>query len=587
MTENPDPFRERAHRLVEAFADGEETSVVALLADASEPGASWRAADALAGASAARRRTLLVNLAGAGSGLDGFLEVEGLEGLEAVRRGERKLSEAAVNPPGRDFLYLPAGDPGPGDRPRPTEDEDVLRALRRLADKIREARGLLLLYLEAGALPQGLAGNLVDGAVPLVGADPHLPDAVPVLGRLDAPEEAEAPEEDETSADEDDFLPGVTGDEAAVFGAGSGPGGPSEEPGPPEGTEAPEGPGEGESAGPPPVESGDDLEDALVRPEPPADDPGEEPGPGPAGDEEDAEDVPEPAGIGAGASTDGPDGEGAEADAGDEVDPGEEDSGWRRHRRSAGFPWAKIAAGTAAVLLLAGGWWWFAGRAADAGAGAATESGDAVAAADRAGGDAPAEDGAAASDTAAGDSAGAAGSEGDAPPADAAASSPELTHSVLVASYSSWPDARDRAEALRSERGGAWLVAPTPVRGTVYWRLYAGALTGAEAGRALMEELVGAGVKDEARDWDIRPASLAWRLGVETARSAAEERVGDLRDRGIPAYVLPAAAGADTAWQVYAGAYESREAASRLGEMLEEAGVEGELVARRGEGDGR
>lgn len=546
MTENPDPFRERAHRLAERFADGEEASVVALLADASEPGASWRAAAALAGASAARRRTLLVNLAGAGSGLDGFLEVEGLEGLEAVRSGERKLSEAAVNPPGRDFLYLPAGDSGPGDRARPTEDEDVLRALRRLADKIREARGLLLIYLEAGALPQGLAGNLVDGAVPLAGADPHLPDAVPVLGRLDAPEEDETPDEDETSVDEDDFLPGVTGDEAAGFGAGSGPGGSSDEP------------GEGEPAGPPSEETGGDLEDALVRPEPPADGPDEEPDAGPAGDDD--------------------------VDAGDDVDDGEEDSGWRRHRRSAGPPWAKIAAGTAAVLLLAAGWWWFAGRAADAGAGTATASGEAVAAADRAGGEAPVEDGAAPTgEAAAGDTTGDA--TGDT--AGAVASSSELTHSVLVASYSSWPAARDRAEALRSERGGAWLVAPTPVDGTVYWRLYAGAIAGAEAGRALMEELVAAGVKDEARDWDVRPASLAWRLGVEAARSAAEERAGDLRDRGIPAYVLPAAAGADTAWQVYAGAYESREAAARLGEVLEEAGVEGELVARRGEGDGR
>lgn len=577
MTENPDPFRERAHRLAERFADGEEASVVALLADASEPGASWRAAAALAGASAARRRTLLVNLAGAGSGLDGFLEVEGREGLEAVRSGERKLSEAAVNPPGRDFLYLPAGDPGPGDRTRPTEDEDVLRALRRLADKIREARGLLLIYLEAGALPQGLAGNLVDGAVPLAGADPHLPDAVPVLGRLDAPEEEEdeTPEEDETSADEDDFLPGVTGDEAAVFGAGSGPGGSSEEPGTPEETE------------PPSEEPADDFEDALVRPEPPADDPDGEPDAGLAGDDGDVEDVPEPAGRGAGTSTPGPGGpggDGADVDDGDEAGDGEEDSGWRRHRRSAGPPWAKIAAGTAAVLLLAAGWWWFAGRAADAGAGTATASGEAVAAADRAGGEAPVEDGAAPTgEAAAGDTTGDA--TGDT--AGAVASSPELTHSVLVASYSSWPPARDRAEALRSERGGAWLVAPTPVDGTVYWRLYAGALAGAEAGRALMEDLVAAGVKDEARDWDVRPASLAWRLGVEAARSAAEERAGDLRDRGIPAYVLPAAAGADTAWQVYAGAYESREAAAGLGEMLEEAGVEGELVARRGEGDGR
>lgn len=624
MTETPDPHRERAHRLAETFADDGDVTVVALLADAAEPGASWSAAAALAGAAAARRRTLLVNLAGAGSGLDGFLEVEGREGLEAVRSGERKLSEAAVDPPGRDFLYLPAGDPGTADRGRPTEDPDLLRALRRLADKIGEARGLLLLYLEAGALPQALAGDLVDGAVPLAGADPHLPESVPLLGRLGAPEEEAPPEEtppeeaasEEAAPDEEgdeDFLPGVSGAEAAGFGAGAGGDAPPEEPEAPEGPGLPgrdggDAPGDIEMPEPPEPEAteegpeppagrasapgedpDDELEDAFVHPEPPDGGSGEEPDEGPDADEGDAREVPEPAGAGAEAPSDGggapPDGDdGRETDAGDG-----DDGSWRRHRRSAGPPWAKIAAGVAAVLLLGVGWWWFAGRAADAGGeasgGTPDASREAVAAADSpaASEEAPVQDG---------DTAVAAGEAGDGagasdPSADAVASAPELTHSVLVASYSDWPAARDRAEELRSGRGGTWVVAPTPVRGTMYWRLFAGALPDAASARTLMEELVRGGVKDEARDWDVRPASLAWRLGVETDRSEAASRAADLRDRGIPAYLLPAAAGADTAWQVYAGAYESREAAGRLGGMLEEVGVEGSLVTRRGERSGR
>ena len=74
---------------------------------------------------------------------------------------------------------------------------------------------------------------------------------------------------------------------------------------------------------------------------------------------------------------------------------------------------------------------------------------------------------------------------------------------------------------------------------------------------------------------------------TNATRPAAEERATELRGRRIPSYVLPAVAGGDTVWQVYAGAFESREAAVRLGEMLAEAGVEGELVTRRGERSGR
>ena len=578
VTEMPDPLRERAHRLAEAFADGGDAVVVGLLADAAEPGASWRAAAALADASAGRRRTLLVNLAGAGSGLDRFLEMEGGEGLEAVRSGERRLSEAAGRPPGRDFLYLPSGEPGPGGRSRPIEDEGVLRARRRLAGKIRDARGLLLLYLEAGALPTSLAEDLVDGAVPLAGADPHLPDGVPVLGRLEMPEEdaAGGGEPGETPTDgaagaaaEEDFLPGISGQDAAGFGAVED----EEETGGPEPPAGRATIGEDAGAGEDPFGSeGDGREDDLAEPEPPSGEATEE-GPGDGSDGE----APAPDGKGPRLPPDGADG------------------GWRRHRRSSGPPWAKIGTGAVAVLLLGAGWWWLAGRAADAGAGAGASagspapSGAAVAAADSPVSSAPAEDTVGHAEDTVGtaeDTAAAAGGERRAA-ADAVDSAPELTHSVLVASFSDWPVARDRAEGLRSGRGGTWLVAPTPVRGALFWRLFAGAVPDREAGRALMEELVRDGVKDEAREWDVRPASLAYRLGVEATRPAAEERATELRGRGIPAYVLPAVAGADTAWQVYAGAFESREAAARLGGMLEETGVEGELVARRGEGSGR
>lgn len=626
MTDAPDPWRERANRLAEDFAGRDDATVVAVLADAAEPGASWRGAAALAEASASRRRTLVVNLAGAGSGLDGFLEVDDREGLEAVRSGDRRLSEAAVHPPGCDFLYLPSGDPEPGERPRPTEDPGVLRALRRLAGKIREARGLLILYLEAGALPPALAEELVDGAVLLAGADPHLPAGVSVLGRLAAsaeavdegadPPEGPGAEADSEGAGEESFLPGVSDAEAAGLGdAGAG----EEEPGP---TPTPPAAGEpGEPAGPgPAVGDGDDTPEERPRAEDGEDADESEPPTGPARGPDPSDppppSSPRPARPGVGTSpADGAEADGAPAgETGDEGDaagePGSGD-GWRRHRRSSSPPWGMIAAGAAAIVLLAGGWWWLAGRAADVGA----DAGDRVAAAGGAGAAPAAADdstdpadsteeagapaaGAAEAAEAESDARGSGGADGadDGGPGDAAgtstgaeeavASALELGHSVLVASFSSWPVARERADRYRDEQGGVWLVAPTPVRGSLYWRLFAGALPDEGAARELMTRLVEEGVKDRARAWDVRPTTLAYRLGTAPDRAGAEERAASLRERGVPAYVLPAAAAGDTVWQIYAGAYASRGAAARLGEMLEAAGVEAELVTRRGEGGG-
>ena len=560
MTDTPDSedgLRRRARGLAEAFADREAPTVVAMLADAAEPGASWRGAAELAGAASEHRRTLLVNLAGSGSGLDRFLQVDGREGLEAVRAGDRTLSEAAVHPPGRGFLYLPSGEAGAGDRPGPTEDEGFVRALGRLADRVREARGVLLLYLEAGALPRTLAEDLVDGAFLLAGADPHLPDGIAVLGRTGP-------------------------DEGARDGADPA-------------VDAPRGRAEGNAAG---------SEEPEERDPARADEPDETEGP----------DVPPPWVEPGEGEDEGDEGEGSGRGPG--ADRGE----WRRHRRRSGPPWGKIAAGAAVILLLAGGWWWLAARSGPADGAGAEPAGTAVAdagaaeiAVDTAAGrdaavgreaapdrDAPAgRDSAVGRDTTAGGADGASETEGEAAdasdersaddrrPEDVVASAPELSHSVLVASYSSWPVARARAERLREETGGTWVVAPTTVRGSLYWRLYGGAATDRAVGLRLMERLVERGVKDRARDWDVRPTSLTYRIETVRERTVAGERAAALRDRGIPAYVLPAAADGDTVWQICAGAYESRRAAGRLGDMLLAEGLGAELVTRRGEGDDR
>ena len=269
-----------------------------------------------------------------------------------------------------------------------------------------------------------------------------------------------------------------------------------------------------------------------------------------------------------------------EEEGGDARDRGESGSGreeraWRRHRRSGGLPTARIVVGGLVVAALAAGWWWFArsalpedpGRTRDA---AAREAGDAAPAGSARSTPPPA----------------ASSGERTAPPPgaeDVAAAAPELPYSVLIASYAQWEQARRRLRRWREPGGDVYFVAPTRVRGGLYWRLFAGALPDRPSATALMERLVEEGRKDRVRAWDVRPAGLAFRVSVEGDREAAASRAEEMSGRGLPAYVLAATADGDTVWQVYSGGFESPGAAADLQRMLGESEIEAELVPRRGE----
>jgi len=97
-----------------------------------------------------------------------------------------------------------------------------------------------------------------------------------------------------------------------------------------------------------------------------------------------------------------------------------------------------------------------------------------------------------------------------------------------------------------------------------------------------MEELVAEGVKESVRAWDVRPVRLAWLVAVYPDAEAAREEVERLGTRAIPAYALDDGNGNAGFHAVYAGAFESEEAAAPMGAMLEEAGAPARLVSRRG-----
>jgi cell division septation protein DedD len=164
------------------------------------------------------------------------------------------------------------------------------------------------------------------------------------------------------------------------------------------------------------------------------------------------------------------------------------------------------------------------------------------------------------------------------PPAGSRRQEVALPYSVAIASYSSLDDAIARQQRWTSEEV-PFYVAPTVVRGVVYYRVFAGILHDRDQAERLMAQLVDQGVKDQSRDWDVRPASLAFGFGSFVTAQEAGSAVATLASQGVPAYVVPAAGGA---FYVYAGGYERASDAQPLLEHLQRAGLQSELVERVG-----
>jgi len=159
-----------------------------------------------------------------------------------------------------------------------------------------------------------------------------------------------------------------------------------------------------------------------------------------------------------------------------------------------------------------------------------------------------------------------------------------LPYSVAIASYSSYKDALARQKKLE-RRDLPVYVAPTPVRGVVYYRVFAGLVAERSEAEELMARLVKDGVKKTVSSWDVRPAQYAFSFGTYASISEAREKIDALLGEGIQAYAVPIDAGGadgEVAYHVYAGGYESREAAEPLREQIESAGLSAELIERVG-----
>jgi hypothetical protein len=159
-------------------------------------------------------------------------------------------------------------------------------------------------------------------------------------------------------------------------------------------------------------------------------------------------------------------------------------------------------------------------------------------------------------------------------------SAPAANYSVLVESHIRLSDAEERSRSF-SRDGGLFYVSPTPVRSRVYYRVFAGVHEDRLDALAAMDVLVDAGQKKTAKLWDVRPVRLAFDLGTFESLDGATDHVRVLTADGIPAYVLRDLTEAPL-FRVFAGAYESDEASTALGNLLESRELSAELISRSG-----
>jgi len=159
-------------------------------------------------------------------------------------------------------------------------------------------------------------------------------------------------------------------------------------------------------------------------------------------------------------------------------------------------------------------------------------------------------------------------------------SAPAANYSVLVESHIRLSDAEERSRSL-SRAGGLFYVSPTPVRSRVYYRVFAGVHEDRLDALAAMDVLVDAGQKKTTKLWDVRPVRLAFDLGTFESLEGATDHVRGLTADGIPAYVLRDLTDAPL-FRVFAGAYESEEASTALGDLLVSRELSAELIPRSG-----
>ncbi|MCI0433363.1 MAG: hypothetical protein L0271_06920 [Gemmatimonadetes bacterium] len=159
-----------------------------------------------------------------------------------------------------------------------------------------------------------------------------------------------------------------------------------------------------------------------------------------------------------------------------------------------------------------------------------------------------------------------------------------LSWSVAIESREDLAAAFARADSLAVAAPGLqFYIAPILVDGVTFYRVLAGPMADSVSAAAIMQSLADRGLKIAASAWDVRSTPLAFILDEFDDRIDAEFRVGELRDMGVPSYIIevPYTEGPVRHF-VYAGAYSAPSEADAMRGLLRGNLLPDTLVVRVG-----
>ena len=169
-------------------------------------------------------------------------------------------------------------------------------------------------------------------------------------------------------------------------------------------------------------------------------------------------------------------------------------------------------------------------------------------------------------------------------PARVSAGALPLSWSVAIESMDNLAAAFARADSLGTAAPGLqFYIAPIQVDGVSFYRILAGPMADSASAAAAMQSLVDRGLKIAASPWDARSTPLAFIIEAHEDRIEAEFRVAELRDLGVPTYILevPGAEGS-VRHTLYAGAYSAPSEAEAMRALLRSNVLPDTLVVRVG-----
>lgn len=160
-----------------------------------------------------------------------------------------------------------------------------------------------------------------------------------------------------------------------------------------------------------------------------------------------------------------------------------------------------------------------------------------------------------------------------------------LTYSVVIESFDAMERATRRADSLTVVTPGtAFYVAPFRLDNAMYYRVLAGPLADSASAAALMQSLVAQGAKTAESAGDVRETPLAFLIGAYDVRVDADARRNQLRESGVPSYVVEVPySNGPARYHLYAGAYGAPSEAEAMRQLLRTANVPDTLVVRIGQ----